>query len=321
MKEKEETIRVMNKCLSDAFKDYRKAADEAAEWRQKFEDLEATNAIKNTSDIIEAEVTAIDSTVWKKKYEDAKEQYEYEILKVQRTAEPWQRKCQDVEAKVEKMNRQSLNRKILLEMAQEEKGREMRRYSKEVDAWRQKYEDLELQSAQNEIITEQNLNEATTRYARAMADLQKKYQDLKAKSSLEKSSTQEVLNAVMNSEADLKKKYDEAWATLESFAKQPSGGTEDVAYWQKQFADGFLRWAKIQAEMQHKERELEEKARRELAHEKPKLQEQQWQEDIDREYPLPEIGDIEENLKRRLAKAQAKKMLLEQLDGKLRKRW
>ena len=65
-KAKAETIGVMNKCLWDAFVDCRKAVDEAADWRKKFEDLESTKTKKRSPGTRKAGEPATD---WQKKYE------------------------------------------------------------------------------------------------------------------------------------------------------------------------------------------------------------------------------------------------------------
>ena len=205
----------------------------------------------------------------------------------------------------------------------------------DVIKWRQRCKELEIQSVQDEVTAQRNMQETKARHkeikstaekefsdqGRSMASLQKKYDELKTKSSLEKSRVQGSLEAALKARADLQEIYDGVVASLAVFAGQASDGPGDVAFWQQQFADGFLKWAQAQAKIQQKELQLEENVKRELSQQNPDMQEQQWQEDVDRRYPLQTSGDIEDNLRRRLAKAQAKKALLKQLDVKLRKYW
>ena len=317
-KAKAETIDVMNKCLWDAFVDCRKLADEAADWRKKFEDLEQTKT-KESPGFRKAGEPATD---WQKKYEAAEaksQEYQALLEEEKEDSRYWQQQHQESSRKLNDRRAKKNSKQLALD----------------VSKWKQRCEELEIQSAQDEVTAQRNIQEIKARQEeiksttekelraqeRSLASLQRKYDELKTKSLLEISSAQSSLDTALKARADLQETYDGVAASLAVFASQASDGPGDVAFWQQQFADGFLKWAEAQAKIQQKELQLEEKVKRELSQQNPDMQEQQWQEDVNRRYPLQTSGDIEDNLRRRLAKVQAKKALLKQLDVKLRKHW
>ena len=297
-KKNAETMKVMNKCIWDAFVDCRKVAAEAAQWRQRFEEHEATKTTEIKLDLERAEVAAAG---WKKKCEEAElrvQEHKFHTYNEKEHVRQWREKHRELKLAMEKNEKNFVNQKVMYERIKAQ------------------HERLELQNAQAGIVAEQTLKDTKAKNKQKIAEWKEKCQALESECSL----TTSRLRAAVNARVELQEGYDELSAALEVFAKQPSDGAGDVAYWQQQFADGFLKWANSQAEFDKKARGTEENMKAVLARLEQDLQEGAWQEDVNRPYPLQESGDIETNLMRRLAKIQAKKALLKELDEKLKGR-